>query len=222
MNPTAEPLTTLGAAPEGTWNRPLRYRLPAWLFGAAVAVLLVSLFLPYWRITMYAPQYPDGLTVTTFVNRIGGRVTEVDILNHYIGMKPLEAAAPLERRFGIYLIAAMALLIVAAIRVHRPLAALLALPAALFPLVFLADVQFWLADFGLHLDPRAPLNLSVQPFVPRALGVGHIGQFESVAWPCSGLALAALATLLILTGLWFQRRAYKPARAARGAGKGRP
>ena len=191
---------------------PLRYRLPAWLLLASAALLLVSLFLPYWQITMFAPQYPDGLTVTTYITHVGGKVDEVDILNQYIGMKPLESAALMEKRFGVYLIAAMALLVIAAVKIHSPFAALLSLPAALYPLIFLADLQFWLANFGLHLDPHAPLNLAVKPFVPRVLGVGYIGQFKSVALPCSGLILAVFATALVLTGLWLQRRAYKPLR----------
>ena len=191
---------------------PLRYRLPTWLLLASAALLLVSLFLPYWQITMFAPQYPDGLTVTTYITHVGGKVDEVDILNQYIGMKPLESAALMEKRFGVYLIAAMALLVIAAVKIHSPFAALLSLPAALYPLIFLADLQFWLANFGLHLDPHAPLNLAVKPFVPRVLGVGYIGQFKSVALPCSGLILAVFATALVLTGLWLQRRAYKPLR----------
>jgi copper chaperone NosL len=174
--------------------------------------LLISLFLPYWQITMYAPQYPDGLTVTSYVNRMGGRVDEVNILNQYIGMKPLESAAKMEKRFAVVLIVAMALLVVAAVKIHSPFAAWLSLPAILYPLIFLGDLQFWLADFGLNLDPRAPLNMSVKPFVPHVLGVGYVGQFKSVALPCSGLILAILATILILTGLWLQRRAYKPLR----------
>ena len=106
----------------------------------------------------------------------------------------------------------MALLVVAAVKIHSPFAAWLSLPAILYPLIFLADLQFWLANFGLHLDPHAPLNMSVKPFVPHVLGVGYVGQFKSVALPCSGLILAMVATTLILTGLWLQRRAYKPLR----------
>lgn len=200
------------ASAEQKRSHPLRYRLPAGLLLVAAALLLISLFLPYWQITMFAPQYPDGLTVTTYVTHVSGQVSEVDILNQYIGMKPLESAALLEKRFGLFLIAAMALLVLAAVKIHSPFAALLSLPAALYPLIFLGDLQFWLADFGLHLDPHAPLNLAVKPFVPRVLGVGYIGQFKSVALPCSGLVLAALAAALVLTGLWLQRRAYKPLR----------
>lgn len=193
-------------------NHPIRYRLPAGLLLAAAVLLLISLFQPYWQITMFAPQYPDGLTVTTYVNHVGGQVSEVDILNQYIGMKPLESAALMEKRFGVFLIASMALLVMAAVKIHSPFAALLSLPAVLYPLIFLVDLQFWMANFGLHLDPHAPLNLAVKPFVPRVLGVGYIGQFKSVALPCSGLDLAVCATLLVLAGLWLQRRAYKPLR----------
>ena len=189
---------------------PLRYRLPALLLVTASALLLISMFRPYWQITMFAPQYPKGLTVTSYVNGVGGRVDEVDILNQYIGMKPLEAAAKMEKRLSVPMIAAMALLLLAAVKIHSPYAAVLSLPAIFFPVGFLADLQFWLADFGLHLDPHAPLNMSVKPFVPQILGVGHVGQFKSEALPCSGLILAMLATILILSGLWLQRRAYKP------------
>lgn len=200
------------ASAEQTRVHPLRYRLPAGLLLFAALLLLISLFLPYWQITMFAPQYPDGLTVTTYVTHVSGQVSEVDILNQYIGMKPLESAALLEKRFGVFLIAAMALLVLGAVKIHSPFAALLSLPAALYPIIFLADLQFWLANFGLHLDPHAPLNLAVKPFVPRVLGVGYIGQFKSVALPCSGLVLAMFATALVLAGLWLQRRAYKPLR----------
>ncbi|HEX5400290.1 MAG TPA: cytochrome C [Verrucomicrobiae bacterium] len=212
MNAITQHIIGPRASAELKQVHPLRFRLPAWLLAAAAGLLLVSLFRPYWQITMFAPQYPNGLTVTSYVNHVGGRVEEVDILNQYIGMKPLEAAAPMEKKFGVVLIAAMALLVIAAVKIHSPFAALLSLPAALFPVIFLADLQFWLADFGLHLDPHAPLNMSVQPFVPRVLGVGYVGQFKSVALPCSGLILAVLAAILILTGLWLQRRAYKSLR----------
>lgn len=212
MQATAQRILGPRASRELERNHPVRYRLPAGLLLAAAAALLVSLFLPYWQITMFAPQYPNGLTVTTYVNHVDGQVSEVDILNQYIGMKPLESAALVEKRFGLFLIASMAMLVAAAVKIHSPFAAILSLPALLYPLIFLMDLQFWLANFGLHLDPHAPLNLAVKPFVPHVLGVGYIGQFKSVALPCSGLILAVCASLLVLAGLWLQRRAYKPLR----------
>lgn len=168
------------------------------------------MFLPYWSLTLHAPQYPQGLTVVAFVNDLEGDIAEIDGLNHYIGMRPLGEAAQFEKQVSIYGIVGVSLLILAAIFVHNRWAALLALPGLGLPIFFLLDLQFWLANFGQNLDPTAPLSSSVKPFIPPALGVGKIAQFRTEAQPEIGLWLAFGASALILVGLYFHRRAYKP------------
>ncbi len=187
-----------------------RYLLPTVLFLLAALLLLVSIFLPYWEMTLFAPQYPKGLTVQAFLNDIQGDVSEIDGLNHYIGMRPLAEAATFEKSISIIGVAVLALLVLAAVFVHSRWAALLALPALLFPAIFLLDLQYWLASFGTNLDPTAALSSSVKPFVPKVLGVGMIAQFKTEAGPAAGLWLAIIASLLIAAGLYFHRRAYKP------------
>jgi copper chaperone NosL len=191
-------------------ERRLDFMLPTILLGLAALCLIVSIFLPYWNMTLEAPQYPNGLHVRTYVNRLEGDVQEIDGLNHYIGMRPLEEAAQLERSLSIILIGATALLVVAAIFVHSKWAALLALPAVLYPFVFILDMYYWLRTFGQNLDPTAALSNYIDPFIPTVLGEGLIGQFKTVATLGPGFYLAALASILILVGLYFQRRAYKP------------
>ncbi|MFZ2359342.1 MAG: cytochrome C [Anaerolineae bacterium] len=188
----------------------VRYLLPTVLFLLAALLLLVSIFLPYWEMTLFAPQYPKGLTVQAFLNDIQGDVGEIDGLNHYIGMRPLAEAATFEKSISIIGVAVLALLVLAAVFVHNRWAALLALPALLFPVIFLLDLQFWLANFGTNLDPTAALSSSVKPFVPKVLGVGMIAQFKTEAGPAAGLWLAIVASFLVLLGLYFHRRAYKP------------
>lgn len=187
-----------------------RYLLPTLFFVAATILLVISILQPYWQLTLHAPQYPKGLTVTAYVNRLEGDVQEIDGLNHYIGMRPLNEAATFERTISIYGIVVLALLILAAVYIHNRWAALMALPALLLPMVFLLDLQYWLANFGQNLDPTAPLSSSIKPFVPPVLGEGKIAQFRTVAEPGTGLWLAVAASLVILVGLWFHRRAYKP------------
>lgn len=187
-----------------------RYWLPTILLGLAALLLLVSLFLPYWKMTLLAPQYPGGLSVEVFVNRLTGDVTEIDGLNHYIGMRPLGEAAQLERTVSIAAIVILALLLLAAIFIHTKWAALLALPAILMPYLFLADMYFWMRDFGLNLDPTAPLSSAIEPFIPPILGEGKVGQFTTVASFEIGLLLAILASFLVIAGLVAHRRAYKP------------
>ncbi len=186
------------------------FRLPNILLGAAAVLLLVSMFLPYWKMTLHAPQYPSGLSVEVFVNRMTGDVAEIDGLNHYIGMRPLGEAAQLERAVSMVAVAFLVLLVLAAVYVHSPWAALLALPAILWPFIFIADMYFWMRHFGLNLDPTAPLSSSIDPFVPPVLGSGMVGQFETVATFQIGLWLSFLAVALILGGLYYQRRVYKP------------
>ncbi len=188
----------------------VRYWLPTLFFVVAALLLVISILQPYWHLTLHAPQYPKGLVVTAYVNHLTGDVAEIDGLNHYIGMRPLNEAAIFERTISIYGIVVLALLILAAVYVHNRWAALLALPALLMPVIFLADLQYWLANFGQNLDPTAPLSSSIKPFVPPVLGEGKIAQFRTVAEPGVGLWLAIAASVVILVGLWFHRRAYKP------------
>ena len=73
-----------------------RFLLPTVILGAAAFLLLTSIFLPYWKLTLMAPQYPEGLKMEAYVNHISGDVDEIDGLNHYIGMRSLKEAAELE------------------------------------------------------------------------------------------------------------------------------
>jgi nitrous oxidase accessory protein/Cu-processing system ATP-binding protein len=187
-----------------------RYVLPSSFLAAAAVLLLVSLFQPYWRMILHAPQYPKGLTVRAYLNRLEGDVAEIDGLNHYIGMRKLNEAAKLERQLSIMAVAAVSLLVLGAIFIHNRRAAWLALPALLFPAGFLFDLHLWLAHFGRNLDPHAPLSSSIKPFTPPVLGTGYVGQFSTVAAPDWGLLLAFAASATILAGLWLHRRAYKP------------
>src|SRR5690606_30199879 len=57
---------------------------------AICAIILIgSIFLPIWRIELSAPQYPEGLELKIFSNKLGGQVDIVNGLNHYIGMRTL-------------------------------------------------------------------------------------------------------------------------------------
>lgn len=195
----------------------LRYGLPGFLMLVARVLLLVSLFLPYWRMELRAPQYPQGLVMTAYMNSLTGDVAEIDGLNHYIGMRSLYEAAELERAAGVFIMIAFIVMLELAAYVHTRWAALLVAPVVLFPAVFLVDLHLWMRHFGLNLDPNAPLSNAVKPFVPTALGKGGIGQFVTIATPGVGLVLATAASLVLVAALYFHRRAYLPLVKARRA-----
>jgi hypothetical protein len=192
------------------------FLLPTLCFVLAAVLLVISILTPYWGLRLNAPQYPDGLEVVSYLNRIEGDVKEIDGLNHYIGMRPLGEAAQLEQSLSIIAIISISLLVLGAIFIHNQNAAILSFPALVFPLVFLGDMYYWMRSFGTQLDPKAPLSSSIEPFVPPILGKGYVGQFSTVAMPDAGLILATLASLLILVGLYFHRAAYRPLVEAQG------
>lgn len=182
--------------------------LPLLLMGAASLLLLVSIAFPYWGMVLEAPQYPGGLTMRLFVNRMAGdentqldEVREIDSLNHYIGMRSMYDAAPIERAIAIPGIIAMVISLGIVAFIRRRWVWLLAVPALAFPVVFLADLAFWLNLYGQNLDPYAPLSNSIRPFTPAVLGESMIGQFRTLAYVDTGWWMALAAAALVLVAL---------------------
>lgn len=176
------------------------------LSGPRAAILLGTLLLAfsvifaYWSLTLHAPQYPGGLEVTIYTHRVVGDVSEVDGLNHYIGMMPLGEAAEFERSIATPATLVIIVLGILAATLRSRWSTLLALGVVLFPLVFAVDLYFWLYYAGNNLDPMAALD--IDPFTPPVIGEGIVGQFSTTAnfqlgwW--IGLAGAVLAVVGII------------------------
>lgn len=201
--------------PDGSQKSLLTYQLPSAILVLAALLLVVSMFQPYWSITMTAPQYPKGLTVEVYVNHLEGDMGEIDGLNHYLGMPPLDEGGRFERQISIPALAMLGLLLIAATFIHSKWAAILALPALLWPVIFLADLWLILYTYGHSIDPESALGGAIDPFTPPILGTGKIAQFGTVAELQAGFYLALAAVAVILVGLWFHRVAYKPLQDAR-------
>lgn len=168
-----------------------------WLPIIAAVLIVASMFFPYWRLTLNAPQYPNGLTATIGISSFSGDVDEIDGLNHYIGMRPLAEGGKFERSvapFAVPLMAGIAAL--AAVRRRRFW--LFALPAIIYPAVFTADLYYWLRDFGQNLDPTAALSSSFDEFTPTLLGPGRVGQFTTFSMYDVGFGMAFLGAVLLV------------------------
>ena len=199
-NPTSEP-----QAPKP--NKILVFA-PSILFILGAVLLLVSIAYPYWRMVLLAPQYPGGLELRVFINYMTGdedpqldEVKEIDGLNHYIGMDSLYEAAQLERSLALPGVITMAVALVIAAFWHKRWTWLLAVPAVLFPAIFLGDLAFWMNHHGQNLDPYAPLSSAIKPFTPPVIGEGVIGQFRTIATVEVGWFMTVGVTVLVLIGL---------------------
>jgi hypothetical protein len=173
------------------------------------------MFLPYWSMTLKAPQYPKGLTVSVYVNHLQGDMREIDELNHYLGMPELDKGGQLERSISAVAIVILGLLLIAGVFVHNQWAAILALPVIGYPIIFLADLWYILYQYGHSIDPKSALGGAIKPFTPPLFGEGKVGQFGTVASFELGFYLVIAAVLVVFIGLWFHRAAYKPLAEAR-------
>lgn len=176
----------------------------------AAACLIAAVFLPFWRITLVAPQYQEGLRLHIYAYKLeagnnGNDLNEINGLNHYIGMKPIEAADFIEMRWVPFALGVFVLLALrsAAIGINRGLVDLLVL-YLYFTAFSLGSFYYRLYTYGHQLDPKAPVK--IEPFTPVLLGKQKIANFEQSSMPDLGTIFLALFPLLIIASLWLSRK----------------
>lgn len=165
--------------------------------GLAALLLLASLALPLWEAELQAPQYPGGLLMQASGGRVSGDVEEINLLNHYVGMRPFRAEdVPELGLWGAAVLLGLGLVAVATVARRRWLR--VAAKAGLFaiPVGVLADIQWRLWQYGHDLNPDAALR--VGEFTPHVLGRTKVWNFNTLARPGLGL-LAVLAAALVVS-----------------------
>jgi hypothetical protein len=191
----------------------------------AAAVLLVPVYLvPLWKLTMFAPQYPDGLRLEIYSYKLEGGnagqdVKEINILNHYIGMKDLTTADFTEFKWIPFVVGMLALLLLRA-PVHGKMSDLIDVLVLYlyFGLFSLWSFGYKLYSYGHNLAPTA--SVKVPPFMPPLFGHKKLANFEVYSYPSAGsYALAGAALLLIVAFIIAWRQAVNAeAQEARSAG----
>lgn len=181
--------------------------LPLLFLAGGMGLLIWSMFRPYWHLKLKAPQYPRGLAIDVYVNKIEDlrSVKEIDGLNHYIGMIKLTDAATIERSISLVAIPLVAILAVASIFLAGKWRMVARLPMLLYPAIFVADLFAWLYYAGHNLDSHAALSSSIKAFTPKLYGDGVIGQFGTKANFESGFWLAVGAAALTLVAIVLDR-----------------
>jgi nitrous oxidase accessory protein len=183
---------------------------------AAAGLIAIALHVPIWQMSLEAPQYPKGLKLVAYGNRIEGDLREINIINHYVGMETIEVVPAPEMAlypYALYLLLGLCL----AAPFHRRLAQLALAGILATGVVILADLQWWLHDFGQNLHPGAPIR--VEPFTPLALGTSTIGNFKSTAFVSWGyLCFFGAAVLVFVVGKLSKKKSEEALSRAKAAG----
>jgi copper chaperone NosL len=195
-----------------TLNRHLDSRLglaPRLLLLCAALLVGITLLLPLWNLTMFAPQYGDGLRMDIYSHELkGGRngqdIKEINLLNHYIGMHDLSNEDFTEFKWMPFALGALALLMLRA-AVHGSMSSLV---DAVVLFLYFGAFSLWsfahkMYTYGHNLAPGAPVK--VPPFTPPIFGYQQIANFEVYSYPRAGtyvLLAAALALLAAFAVAW--------------------
>ena len=180
---------------------------------AAAALLLALLYVtPMWRIDLGAPQYPEGMGLRIWVDRIEGAgpndLQNLNGLNHYIGMKAIEPDQIAELRYMPAIVGGLIAtgLLVALVGRRGPLFAWFG-AYSLVALAGLADFWKWEYDYGHDLDPTAAIKIPGMAFQPPLLGGKQLLNFHASSWPDLGGVAAILSlTVVALVVLYEIRR----------------
>lgn len=182
-------------------------RLSRLLVGAAALMLAAVYVLPLWHVRLIAPQYPEGLGMHIHLGSVRGAtetdLTNINNLNHYIGMKRIETDAIPELAIMPWIVAALIAggLLVAVIGRRRPLYVWLG-AFGVSGVVGLADFWRWEYDYGHNLDmAEAIIKIPGMSYQPPLIGSKQLLNFTATAWPGSGGVAAGLAFALGLTAL---------------------
>ena len=173
---------------------------------AALSLSFLFLF-PMWKIYLKAPQYPEGLEMHIWVNKLGGSseytLQNFNILNHYIGMEKINADSFAELKYMpyiVYFFIATGILI--AILNNWKLAMTWTITLILAGSAGLLDFYLWLVKFGTNLDPQAPIKVPGMTYIPPFLGNKKLLNFEALSLPDIGGLAIGLAIVLAATAVY--------------------
>ncbi|HMK05274.1 MAG TPA: hypothetical protein VK489_13820, partial [Ferruginibacter sp.] len=133
--------------------------------------LIPVLFVPMWKIDLVAPQYPEGLMLLIYPDKLAGNVDIINGLNHYIGMKTLHTDDFMEFTILPYIIGffAAAFVFVGLINRKKLLYILFILFVG-FGILAMYDFWRWEYNYGHNLDPAAAIIVPGMAYQPPLIG----------------------------------------------------
>ncbi|MEP0272799.1 nitrous oxide reductase accessory protein NosL [Ekhidna sp.] len=166
------------------------------------AILLGGLFVwPLWNITLEAPQYPDAIGMDIHINKFEDAnpndIKNINIMNHYVGMKDIPETIP---EFSIFPKVAIGMIvfgIIIAFIGRRSLYISWFAIMLVLGTIAMYDFYQWEYDYGHDLKENAAIKFTDdkgQPmaYQPPLIGAKMILNFKAISMPRLGAYLMFL------------------------------
>lgn len=173
------------------------------ILGVASLSLIVTYFVPLWQILLWAPQYPEGLTMKIWMDNLTGEVDIINGLNHYIGMKHISVEMfPEFKYLGILVGFLIAVGVAAAAFGSARILFFFTLLSYIYGVAAMWDFWRWGYDYGHNLDPNAAIKVPDMSYQPPLIGYKNLLNFTSYSGPDIG-AWVIIGVCLLATVLWW-------------------
>ncbi|HNP19794.1 MAG TPA: hypothetical protein PKL31_15250 [Fulvivirga sp.] len=166
------------------------------------ALLLLSLFaVPLWKITLEAPQYPGGISMYIWIDKITGdsefTLQNINILNHYVGMKNIEPDSIPELTYFPYIVVTMAVLgVIFSFIGNRKMVLTWIIIMIGLGILGIYDFYLWEYDYGHNLSPTAPIKVPGMAYQPPVIGSKMLLNFKAISYPHWGSLFLGFGILL--------------------------
>ncbi len=185
--------------------------------------LIPVLFVPMWKIDLIAPQYPEGLMLLIYPDKLAGNVDIINGLNHYIGMKTLHTEDFIEFKILPYIIGFFAAaFVVVGLLNRKKLLYILFISFIAFGILAMYDFWRWEYNYGHNLDPSAAIIVPGMAYQPPLIGFKQLLNFGAYSIPDKGgwIFISVGALLLFCTVMAWRsgRKNRKNTRSATVAG----
>jgi hypothetical protein len=173
----------------------------------AVVFLVPTFFLPLWHMSFLSQQYPEGLDLYIYTHDLvggdgGNDLTEINVLNHYIGMAELRVEDFSELKWIPMVIGFIGILGLRTVVIGTLKSLIdIIVVSGYFGLFSLWSFWYKLYKYGHNLDPRAAVH--VDPFTPPVFGYKMVGQFEVWSYPSLGTYMFLICGVLLLLAVYY-------------------
>lgn len=180
------------------------------ILGASV-LMVAAYFLPFWQILMWAPQYPEWLSMQIWLTKITGDVDIINGLNHYIGMKEIDAAMFPEFAIMPWILGGLIVFgVISAVVGRRYMVLIFLLLLLGAGIAGLVDFYLWGYDYGHNLDPHAAIKVPGMAYQPPLIGTKELLNFIAYSAPDWGGWLLAISGMMVILVLireyWFMKK----------------
>jgi len=172
---------------------------------ASSLLLLIAYFVPIWRIDLWAPQYPEGLSMGIWLSKLSGQVDIINGLNHYIGMAIIKEEMFPEFKILPYVVGIIITFgVISGFSKNRKMVWVFLVVLIFSGTVAMVDFWTWGYDYGHNLSDDAAIKVPGMAYQPPLIGYKELLNFGAYSIPDTGGWLFVLLGVVTVSTLIYE------------------